>query len=467
MAAEKILVVDDEKLIRYSLCDRLRREGYVATEAEDGGTGLKALAADDVDLVLLDLRLPDTNGLKFLGDMRAQNFTAPVVLMTAYSSVKDAVEAMKLGAFDYISKPFEMDEMVLTVRRALETTGLRRELDAIHRESRDRYGLQNVVGASASMREITDLVRKVARSGATTILIQGESGTGKEVLARAIHYESERAHRPFMAIACTALPEALLESELYGHERGAFTDAKVQKKGLLEVAHEGSVFLDEIGDMPLPLQAKFLRFLEGRTLRRVGGTVDIPVNVRVIAATNRDLEKFIADGRFRSDLYYRLNVIRIRIPPLRERREDIRALGDHFIAHFNREFKRSVKGVAPEAFDALDRYAWPGNVRELKNTVERAMILGDGPLIGADDLPREIVAPGAAPAAEAPFALPPQGVNLEAMERSLVMQALERTRHNQTAAARLLGMTRDQIRYRLEKYGMSAGGEGEGTAPRA
>ncbi|OHB77080.1 MAG: Fis family transcriptional regulator [Planctomycetes bacterium RBG_16_59_8] len=447
----KILVVDDEKLIRWSLKERLQKEGYNVFDAVDGASAMVMFEHEEIDLVLLDMRLPDTDGNTVLKRMHGIEPEMPVIIVTAFSTVETAVDAMKLGAYDYIVKPFNMDELVITVRRALETTTLKRDISNIVRERKDTFGLSNLIGKSKKMQEIFDLVRKIAKSEATTILLRGESGTGKDVVARAIHYESNRANKPFMTITCTALQETLLESELFGHEKGSFTDAKSQKKGLFELAHLGTVFLDEIGDMAPTLQAKLLRALEEKAFKRIGGTVDIKVDVRVIATTNRDLEKAIDEGNFREDLYYRLNVIQIYIPPLRERIEDVSLLADFFIRHFNTEFRRNVAPPDEQIAKKLMQYEWPGNVRELRNTIERSMLLSSSDRITEDDiiLGRQVIN---TPSQRPIFQLPPNGVVIEELERNLVEQALHRTSGNQTKAAELLGITRDQLRYRMEKF---------------
>jgi DNA-binding NtrC family response regulator len=453
--SHRVLVVDDEKLIRWSLTERLKKEGFEVVEAPDGAAATATFGAGGIDIVLLDMKLPDTDGLTLLKQFQAQAPETPVIIITAYSSVDTAVDAMKQGAYDYLTKPFNMDELAIAVRRAIEATGLKREANGRLKEAKERYGVQNLVGKSRRMVDIASLVRKVARSEASTVLLRGESGTGKDVVARAIHYESLRAERPFMNITCTALPDTLLESELFGHEKGSFTDAKAQKKGLLEMAEGGSVFLDEIGDMSANLQAKLLRVLEEKTFRRVGGTQDIRVDVRVIAATNRDLEKAIQDREFREDLYYRLNIIPIVLPPLRERREDVAPLVEHFVKHFNREFKRGFKGVSREGLSKLTAYDWPGNIRELRNVLERACLLATGEEVQADDLllGRGVYTGGSVEEKKL-FQLPPNGLVLEDLEKDLVRQALERTGGNQTRAAEMLGISRDQLRYRMEKHGI-------------
>ncbi|HLY74819.1 MAG TPA: sigma-54 dependent transcriptional regulator [Planctomycetota bacterium] len=449
-----ILVVDDERLIRWSLKERLTREGHTVTEAEDGKSAVAALDQELPELVLLDMKLPDTDGLTILRSVLDRAPELPVIIITAYSTVDTAVEAMRLGAYDYISKPFDMDELAITVKRALEASTLRRGVKERVRENKAQFGIHNLVGKSRPMQEICALVNKVSQSQASTVLIRGESGTGKDVIARAIHSESSRADKPFMNITCTALQDTLLESELFGHEKGAFTDAKIQKKGLFELANNGTVFLDEIGDMSGTLQAKLLRALEERAFRRVGGSQDIKVDVRIIAATNRPLEKLIEEKKFREDLYYRLNIITIDVPPLRERREDIPLLVDHFLKRFSVEFRKPVNDVSGEALRMLDSYAWPGNVRELKNVIERAVLLGSGPVISVDDLTLGRTAAAVPEKDKKLFSLPAKGFKFDELEKDIVLQALERTAWNQTRAGELLGMTRDQIHYRMEKFGL-------------
>ena len=456
MANERILIVEDEKLVRWSLKERLRKEEYEVFEADTGGGGLGILKEEIIDLILLDYRLPDMTGLDVLRKTMADYPETPVILMTAYSSVDSAVEAIKLGAYDYINKPFNHDEMVVTIGRALESSRLRREVRHHRAEQQKRYGLSSIIGESPAMGEVFELIEKIAKSQATTVLITGESGTGKDLVAKAIHYASERANRPFMNITCSALPETLLESELMGHERGSFTDARTLKKGLFELADAGTVFLDEIGDMGVLLQAKLLRFLQEKTFKRVGGVKDITVDVRIIAATNRDLSKAVQDGRFREDLYYRLKVIPINLPPLRARKDDIPHLVNYFIDGFNQEFKKSTKGVSQESMEQLMSYSWPGNVRELRNVIERAMILENKPELQVEDLPHEIRDPAPANPASVPdgFRLPETGFPLRDIEQEMVKQALDKTRGNQTRAARLLSISRDALRYKMKKYGL-------------
>jgi DNA-binding NtrC family response regulator len=445
-----ILIVDDEELIRWSLRERLRGDGYEILEA---GTGRAALEQfrEGADLVLLDYRLPDIDGLTILQELKRLDPDILVILLTSLVSVETAVEAMKRGAFHFATKPFNLDDVAGMVGRALETTRLRREVKLLRANEARPYSLRAIVGESSTMEALRQLVAKVAASPASTVLLTGESGTGKDLVAKTIHYSSGRAARPFMNITCSALPEPLLESELFGHERGAFTDARMQKRGLLESADGGTVFLDEIGEMVPALQAKLLRFLEEKSFKRVGGAGDIRVDVRIVAATNRNLEEQVAKGAFRSDLYYRLNVLPIRLPALREHAEDVPGLVDSLVDSFNAEFKKRVTGVSPAAAALLKEYGWPGNVRELRNVVERAMLLAESPRLEAHDFS----ALSAAVASGDPLDLPAAGVNLEELERSLVVQALKRAGGNQTKAAALLGLNRDQIRYRIEKFGLS------------
>jgi len=456
MMAERILIVEDEKLVRWSLRERLLKEGFEVLEAESGQVARGIIEEGSVDLVVLDYRLPDTTGIELLKEIVSEIPEAPVIMMTAYSTVETAVEAMKLGAFDYINKPFNQDELVHTARKALEMSRLKREVRALRRQQDEQHGRTNIVGESVAMKDVFRLIQKVGRSAASTVLITGESGTGKDLVAKAIHNASDRAAGPFMNITCSALPETLLESELMGHERGAFTDARAAKQGLFEMGNGGTVFLDEIGDMGILLQAKLLRLLEEKTFKRVGGVKDIKVEVRVIAATNRDLGRAVAEGRFREDLYYRLKVIPIVLPPLRDRAEDVPLLTRHFIDQFNREFKKRCRGVTEEAAGILKRYPWPGNVRELRNVIERAMILEDKELLDESDLPEEIRRPAAAGADTTSngFRIPDAGYPLEKMEREMVRQALERSAGNQSRAARMLSISRDALRYKMKKFGL-------------
>ena len=359
----RVLIVEDEALIRWSLRQKFEERGYRVTEAETGQAATAAFEEGLFDLVMLDYKLPDTTGLDVLRSLRQADQDTVVIMMTAYSTIETAVEAIKLGAFNYLAKPFQMDELLVTVDKALETTKLRREVRELRRRIQTEFGIDAIIGKHPSMLRLFETITQVARTGVSTVFLRGETGTGKDLVSRVIHHNSDRAANPFVNVTCTALSESLLESELFGHERGAFTDAKLQKKGLFELADTGTVFLDEVGDMPAALQAKLLRFLEERKFRRVGGTREIAVDVRVIGATNRDLEKAIEQGQFRRDLMYRLNVVTVTLPPLRARGEDVRLLTQHFVARFAQEFKKPAVQVSDAAFALLQSYSWPGNVR--------------------------------------------------------------------------------------------------------
>ena len=445
-----VLIVDDEDLVRWSLRRRLEETGYGVLEASTGKEALER-CEEGVDLVLLDHRLPDADGLRLLERIRGSWPDTLVILMTAYSSVESAVAAIKEGAYHYVNKPFEPDEILLLVARALETTSLRRQVRELRARQGEPYAFDRIIGESPAMAALKGLLVKVAASPASTVLLTGESGTGKDLVARCLHDNSERTAGPFVHITCSAVPETLLESELFGHERGAFTDARQRKKGLLETADRGTVYLDEIGEMTPQLQAKLLRFLEEKAFMRVGGSQDVRVDVRAIAATNRDLEERVREGHFREDLYYRLSVLPVRLPPLRERPGDVPLLVRFLVDAYNREFRKGVRDVTPAALERLEQHGWPGNVRELRNVVERAVLLCDSERLGPEDLqvpsPRREVSPR--------FRLPAEGVDFAALERDLVAQALERAGGNQTHAAALLGMSRDQIRYRIEKFGLA------------
>lgn len=459
-----ILIVDDEPNLPYQLARYLGKHGYEVLTAADGEEGLRELQKNTVDLLLLDVRLPKVSGLEVLEEIRKTDPDLPVIMLTAYGDVQTAVAAMKLGASDYLIKGFDLMELLLVVQRALETSAMYRELRQLRSEKSDNYHFNYIVGRSERMREIFDLVARVARSDTASVLITGESGTGKEVVAHAIHEQSPRAQGPFHPLNCASIAMNLLESELFGYEQYAFTDAKKQKRGLLELADGGTLFLDEIGEMPLDMQAKLLRVLETRSFYRLGGNKEVKINVRVLAATNRDLEEALRAGTFRSDLFYRLAVLRIELPPLRERPDDILLFASRFLEDFNRSLGRNVRRISPEAQRLLMAYRWPGNIRELKNVIERAMILSNSEEILPTHLPREIVGRSDLSRAsevdpwEQWLNLRPAGrVALEEVlsrvERSLVRWALETAQHNRARACELLGLAKvDQLRYLMRKY---------------
>ena len=453
MRKAKLLVVDDEHLIRWSLEQNLRKQGYEVLTAGTGEDALKLVREEQPELVLLDIHLPGISGLEVLEKIKDFDDEIIVIMVTAHGGLETAVNAMRMGAYDYINKPFNLDEMAIVIRKALETSDLRREVVQLRSEHK-KQGPPKILGNSKHMKNVLEMMAKVARSDASTVLVQGESGTGKELVAKWIHYESARADKPFVAINCAAVPSTLLESELFGHEKGAFTDAKTSKKGLFELADGGTVFLDEIGDMEVGMQAKLLRFLEDRTFRRIGGAKVIPVDVRIISATNKDLLKAIEDKSFRNDLYYRLQVIPIFLPSLRERKEDILVLANYFIELFTKEFNKPTKGISSMAEKLLVEYNWPGNIRELKNVIERAIILGNDENLLLENLPLEIVAKGSQVTVPmATFKLPPEGIDIEEVERELIKQSLEITEWNQSKAAKKLNLGIDAFRYRMKKFG--------------
>jgi len=458
MPKETILIVDDERLVRWSLQQKLEQWGYHVSLAEDGTTALGRIQLDNPDLITLDVRLPDMTGIEVLSELRNRNVQIPVIVITAFGVVDDAVRSLKLGAYDFIEKPINFEKLENAVRNALETRRLRSEVALTHEIQRSEFSVDRIVGVSAHNREIRDLVKKIAESAASTILIQGESGTGKDLVAHAIHYESSRRDRPFSAINCAAIPETLMESELFGHEKGAFTDAHTQKRGMFEISDGGTLFLDEISEMTLAMQAKLIRVLEGQLFRRVGGVKNIQVDVRVIVASNRDLEDAVRTSKFRQDLYFRLAIIPVSIRPLREHKEDIPPLLEHFIRHYNRKFRKNIQGLTREADELLMHYDWPGNIRELKNAIERGMILAEGNRIAAKHLPIRISEGGTMPvpmeegSTDGGILLPPGGMSLYDVEKELIRQAIHQARGNKTTAARLLRITRDTLRYKVKKY---------------
>ncbi len=455
MKQNKLLVVDDEHLIRWSLEQNLKKQGYEVVTAGTGEDALRLVREEQPDLVLLDIQLPGISGIDALEKIKEHDDDIIVIMVTANSGLENAVKAMRLGAYDYVSKPFNLEELSIVVRKALDSLDLKQEVVRLRTETK-KNGPPNIIGESQHVRSLMGVLDKVAHSEASTVLVQGESGTGKELVAKWIHYSSNRAEKPFIAINCAAVPATLLESELFGHEKGAFTDAKTSKKGLFELADGGTVFLDEIGDMEMGMQAKLLRFLEDRSFRRIGGGRVFTVDVRIISATNKDLHKSIEERTFRNDLYYRLQVIPIMLPSLRERKEDIIPLANHFISLFNRDFNKKIQGIDNLAERLLTEYSWPGNIRELKNVIERAIILGNDDSLLLEHLPLEIVAKTSVPTEvtmTSSFRLPPEGIDIEEVERELIRQALEVTEWNQSKAAKKLNLGIDAFRYRMKKFG--------------
>ena len=454
MPGEKILVVDDEPGMRSLLHKVLTKEGYFVTTAEAGEDAIEAMAGEDFDLAVLDIEMPGMNGIELLKRIKASAPGLNVVMITAYGSLQSAVDAMRLGAYDYLTKPFQMEEIKLVVEKALERERLMSENRALHEELEGHYRFTGIIGKSPKMEEVYGLVESVAATNAS-VLIQGESGTGKELIARSIHYNSRRKDRPLVILNCAALAEGVLESELFGHEKGAFTGAIKQKSGRFELAHHGTLFLDEIGDIPIPTQIKLLRVLQEHEFERVGGEKTIRVDVRIIAATNKDLMAAVKEGRFREDLYYRLNVLTVNMPPLRERREDIPELARYFLKRFAAETGKKLAGIEDRAMEMLARYDWPGNVRELENIVERAVVLEKGPMVTPASLPISLQGEGGAGGTVSV----PEGKGsitdmLEYMERQLIVKALKDSDGSQTAAAAALGLKRSTLRYKLEKYGL-------------
>ena len=453
----RILIVDDEPSMREMLRIVLRRDGYDVQLADSGREAIDQLRQNNFDLLLSDIKMPDVSGVDVLRAAKEINRDVVAFMMTAYASTSTAVEAMRLGAVDYFTKPFSMDELRLKIRQHLESHRLKQENVLLKKALKTRYEFSNIIGRSESMLEVFRMVETIAKT-TSTVLITGESGTGKDLVARAIHYNSLRRERPFVALNCGGVPETLLESELFGHMRGAFTGADSNKKGLLEVAERGSVFLDEIGEMSAVMQVKLLRVLQERRFRRVGGLEELQADIRVIAATNQDLTKLIAEGRFREDLFYRLNVIPIGLPPLRERREDIPLLAEHFLGKYNEQMGKSIAGLSHEAMELLVAHDWPGNIRELENVVERAVALEATPAILPGSLPPaltgDVVRVGA-PVAES---LPDSGFDLEAhvkeIEMSYIAAALKRANGVQVRAAELLGMSFRSFRYYVKKYNL-------------
>jgi two-component system NtrC family response regulator len=446
----KILVVDDEEHMCWALERAMRQEGYQVFTATRGQQGLDLIREEAPSLMILDLKMPEMDGMEVLQRAKEMHPKLPVIILTAHGTIETAIEAMKIGAADFITKPFDLDELKIVIKKALMISQLVTEVSFLRSELTKRYG--KIIGQSQAMKEVRDLIDRVALANAT-VLITGESGTGKEVAAVAIHQASPRRDHAFVAVNCAALPEHLLESELFGHEKGAFTGAVARKMGRVELADKGPIFLDEIAEMPLNMQAKLLRFLQEKTFERVGGTCTLRVDVRVIAATNRNIMEAIRKGDFREDLYYRLNVIPIHLPPLRDRREDISLLADHFLRKFQPTYL--VNRINPAAMELLTKYHWPGNIRELQNVIERAAIICHGGEIMPDNLPKELQTPQKVISESiAVVNFPEGGLSLEDVEKQLIVKALEKSSGNQTRAANLLGITRSALLYRMQKHGI-------------
>jgi two-component system, NtrC family, response regulator AtoC len=457
---EQILIVDDDQVIRWTLREALQSWGFATVEAGSASEAVKQFQADLPAAVLLDIDLPDGSGLDVLREIKREQPDVIVIMITGNVQIDNTISALRGGAYDFIAKPLSLEELRVTLRNGIETRQLRREVAQVRKERAREFNFKQIVGESPAMKKMLGLAAKVAESEVSSVLLQGESGTGKDLVAKAIHYGSERADGPFVAINCAALPATLIESELFGYEKGAFTDAKARKEGLFEQAEGGTLLLDEIGELELSLQAKLLRVLEEGAFRRVGGLKDIPLDVRVLAASNRDLKAESEAGRFRLDLYYRLSIIQIDIPPLRERGDDVLLLSQHYIDTIGARLKRNkVHGLSAETQEVFRKYDWPGNVRELRNVIERALILEDEDKITTEYLPGGFLAPSRL--AQTPitgaievstnFVLPAEGISLDEAELSFVRQAIERSGGNQTRAAELLGISRDQLRYRLKK----------------
>jgi DNA-binding NtrC family response regulator len=452
----RILVVDDEPSMLEFLGLLLEEAGYDVSTAGSVAEGRKTFSEGDFDLVLCDIIMPDGNGLDLLRDIKAHNSSTSVIMMTAYTSTKSAIEAMKRGAYDYVSKPFDVDELKVVIQKAIEKTELVDENVYLRRELEDKYQFSNIIGSSRPMQEVFGLIDRIARTS-STVLLEGESGTGKELIARAIHYESSRASKRFLSVNCGALPENLLESELFGHERGAFTGAVKEKKGLFRESSRGTLFLDEISEMTPSMQVKLLRALQEKKVRSVGGSQEESVDVRIIAATNQDLKLLTETGEFREDLFYRINVIPIQLPPLRRRRDDIPLLVDFFNKKFSEAMGIEPKKVSVEAMRILEDYHWPGNVRELENLVERALALSTTDVVSLEDLPSQLMQPQPSPGEL--LNLPEEGLSLEIylddIRKQLMAEALERTQGVQTQAAELLGMSFRSFRYYAKKMGLT------------
>lgn len=446
---KRILIADDERNMRWAIKKALAEKEFNIYEAANGKEAIELFMEVEPHLVIMDLKMPQMNGIEALIKMKVVKEATPIIMITAHGTIESAIEAMKLGALDYISKPFDIDELLLIIDKALGYGELKEEVSYLREELEKNIG-KPIIGKSKSLLSILDNILRVAKTTAT-VLILGESGTGKELIANAVHFNSDRKNKPYIKINCGAIPENLIESELFGYEKGAFTGAHTRKIGKIEKANGGTVFLDEIGELPLALQVKLLRMLQEKEIERIGGLEPIKIDVRVIAATNRDLLRMVEEGTFREDLFYRLNVIPLYVPPLRERKDDIPLLIDYFMQHYCREVGRGKIYIDKEAMDKLVSYSWRGNIRELENVIERMVILSYEDVIKTSCLPKEISSEAVI---HNNYVLPEGGINLDELEKDLIIQALERTEYNQTKAAKLLGISRHTLIYRMEKYAL-------------
>ncbi|RKY81136.1 sigma-54-dependent Fis family transcriptional regulator [candidate division KSB1 bacterium] len=446
----RILIIEDNEDLSFTIENVLKKSKYKVKRVSTGEEGISIIKKELIDLVLLDINLPKMNGIKVLRNIKEINPDILVIMMTAITDAKPAIDAMKIGAYDYLMKPFELDELKIVVKKALETHELKREVDRLKRQHEIDHPTNKIFGDSQYLQKIREIIAIIASTPRTSVLILGESGTGKELVANAIHYSSARKDGPFIKINCSAIPDNLIESELFGHEKGAFTDAKNMKKGLFELANGGTLFLDELSSMKLSLQPKILRVLETQSFRRIGGVNDINIDVRVIAATNQDLAELVKNGEFRDDLYYRLKVMEITIPPLRERKEDIDILKKIFLDQYNKEFNKSIKGFAPETDNLIYNYSWPGNVRELKNVIERAVILCNDEMLLPEHMPLELKELNTdIPASQSPGL---GMVSLEDAEKHHILNVLELVNGNKSKAARVLKISRSTLREKLKNY---------------
>ncbi len=469
---KSILVVDDEQSMRIFLTKILLQENFSVVTASSGAEAVNRVSCDEPDIILLDLRLPDMDGMSVLEKVKKILSAVPVIIITAHGGVQSAVEAMKKGAYHYLTKPFKVDELLVTLDKALEREALQREVTHYRKQHRKEHQGEQIVGDSPAMKKVQEMVDRITESDASNVLIYGESGTGKQLIANAIHFKSSRASKPFVEVNCASIPDTLMESELFGFERGAFTDAREKKSGLLEEADSGTFFFDEIGDMSLHLQAKLLKFLDAKTFRRVGGTKEIHVDIRIIAATYQDLLTAVERKHFRADLFYRLNVATLLLPPVRERREDIPFLAEHFMKGSSKKLGKKLGGLSPQALETLVTYDWPGNVRELENVIERAAILCSDGIIHTAHLPMNLTRRGSGGIEEAASGgLSIERISLDngrsmkeivqSVEEKLIGEALQKCGGNQVRAAKLLGVTRDILRYRMKQYGIPTGKQSE------